>query len=241
MLQLFTRGGADDVQTVGLSHTAQSFATTAGDMSADTFRLDAEGFCAARLGDTFDMEARQPITISGFATVLVGSSFCRADPCLGAIPTEGCTVNGVRNQLCRGTSGDDVIVGTNGADVILAGDGRDRVQGGSGDDLLCGQGGPDKLSGSAGDDILAGGPGEDSLTGGIGRDLLLGGDDDDDLSGGGDADDLDGGRGDDRVRSGGDGDTLRGGEGLDRLDGGAGDDSCTDPDQPGPFLRCELP
>ena len=50
--------------------------------------------------------------------------------------------------------------------------------------------------------------------------------------GGSGTDVLDGGLGDDRIR---------GGAGADGIDGGGGDDVCTDSDQVGPFIRCELP
>jgi hypothetical protein len=39
--------------------------------------------------------------------------------CNGQSPTAGCTVNGVANQMCLGTPGDDIIIGTSGTDVIV--------------------------------------------------------------------------------------------------------------------------
>jgi Ca2+-binding RTX toxin-like protein len=62
------------------------------------------------------------------------------DPCTTAVPTSGCTVNDVPNQLCRGGSGDDTIIGTASNDVILGKGGNDTLKGLGGDDLLCGSG-----------------------------------------------------------------------------------------------------
>jgi Ca2+-binding RTX toxin-like protein len=101
------------------------------------------------------------------------------DPCATAVPSSGCTVNGVPNQRCLGTDGADTIVGTTGDDVIVArsGDdvvwartGNDIVCGGKGDDALHGGGGTDQLWGSQGADSLSGDPGTDSLDGGPGAD-----------------------------------------------------------------------
>ncbi len=94
-------------------------------------------------------------------------------------PPSGCTVNGVSNQVCRGTRGRDTIIGTSGPDVIfgLEGNdtirgkgGNDRIVGGPGRDRLIGGRGNDRLQGDAGNDTLAGGPGRDRLNGGKGRD-----------------------------------------------------------------------
>jgi Ca2+-binding RTX toxin-like protein len=236
-LDVATRGGDDDVSTVGLRKTVQ-FITDDVDTFSDSLTVDAEGLCGVREGTTFEIEGRQPIHFANFGELDLIDTFCRVDPCVGAVATAGCTVNGVSGQLCVGTAGDDSIVGTREADVILGGGGRDRIRGGLGSDLVCGEDGPDNLSGAAGDDTLVGGPGDDKLVGGNGFDTLLGGDDADSLSGGGDDDDLDGGRGDDRLIGGADGDTLRGGLGFDRLDGSSGTDACSDADQTGPFPRC---
>jgi Ca2+-binding RTX toxin-like protein len=237
-LELSTFAGADVVTTRGLRSTSQVI-VDAADQQADVLQIDAEGFCVTREGDRFSFEGRQSIEFAEFPQAFVLDSFCPADPCESAVVTAGCTVNGVRNQPCEGTDGDDLIVGTRDADVIKGGGGRDRIRSGDGDDLLCGDEGDDDLTGASDDDTLVGGPGEDGLNGGSGFDTLNGGDDDDDLTGGGDDDDLDGGAGDDTIRGGGDTDFLRGGIGLDRLDGGASsDDICKDPDQNGPYLRC---
>lgn len=97
------------------------------------------------------------------------------DPCFDLRPTDGCTVNGLRNQPCRGTERRDRIIGTRGADVIRAGAGDDVVRGLGGDDILCGEEGNDRLSGGRGADTLYGGPGADRLTGDAGVDVAFGG------------------------------------------------------------------
>jgi Ca2+-binding RTX toxin-like protein len=240
-LELTTLAGADDVTTTNLVNTAQHI-TTGTDASPDTLHLDARGLCVARQGDSFVLEGRQPVSFAGFASVLVNNAFCRVDPCDTAVPTQGCTVNGVHNQPCEGTPGDDLIIATSGDDVIKGGGGKDRIRGGAGNDTLCGDEGDDLLVGSSGDDTLSGGPGADRLRGNSGNDILLGGDDDDLLVGSSGFDDLDGGRGDDDLRGGGDLDVLQGGLGVDDLNGGGGmQDRCEDVDQAGPFGKCEVP
>ncbi|HEU5072543.1 MAG TPA: choice-of-anchor Q domain-containing protein, partial [Polyangiaceae bacterium] len=97
------------------------------------------------------------------------------DPCPNAAPSSGCTVNGVSNQLCRGTSANDVIVGTAGADVILGLGGNDTIQGGRGNDVLCGGTGNDDVRGQVGNDNVFGNGGSDTLFGGLGADGLDGG------------------------------------------------------------------
>jgi Ca2+-binding RTX toxin-like protein len=239
-LLLSTLGGDDEVSTTSLLRTAQLL-TAGTDVSPDTLRVDGAGLCLDRVGDSYEAAGRQPIHFTNFPAVLVSNVFCRVDPCAGAVPSQGCRVNGVRDQPCQGTDGDDVIVGTTAGDVILGGGGRDRIRAGSGDDLVCGEDGDDRLTGSAGNDTLSGGPGADRLQDSAGNDTLLGDDGNDDLKSGSGDDDLDGGPGDDRLRAGSDIDTLRGGEGVDRIDGGGDADTCTDADQVGPFIKCELP
>jgi Ca2+-binding RTX toxin-like protein len=243
VLRLATLGGDDEVSTTNLIDTLQMI-RAASDIDtdiADTLRVDGAGLCVVRVNDTFETAGRQPIQFASFDDVILANAFCGPDPCEGAVATLGCTVNGVRDQPCQGTPGNDVIIGTAGNDVILGGGGNDRISGRKGDDLLCGEEGDDHLVGGPGNDTLVGGPGADSLRGNGGNDVLLGGDDDDDLSGGSGMDALDGGLGDDRLRGDGDADALQGGAGSDALDGGRGDDRCGDADQVGPFLRCELP
>ena len=70
------------------------------------FRPFAE-LCVTRQGDRFEIEGRQPIQIADFADVRVSNAFCRPDPCDGAVPSQGCKVNGVPDQPCQGTDGDD--------------------------------------------------------------------------------------------------------------------------------------
>lgn len=237
-LRLSVQGGFDVVTTSGLASTEQHI-TDGTDAFADTLRIDANDLCVTREGDRFDVEGRRPIHFAGFSEILVEESSCRADPCDVAVPSAGCVVNGVRNQLCQGTDGDDVILGTRDDDVIKGGGGRDRIRGAAGSDVLCGEDGDDSVQGSAGDDTIVGGEGDDRLKGDGGADTLFGSEGDDDLIGGGDGDDLDGGSGDDVVRGGADEDVLRGGAGRDRIDGGSSTDTCSDADQSGPFPRCE--
>ena len=239
-LDLDTHGGADTVRTTPLLRTTQTL-TAGTDGFADTLRVDAAGLCLVRQGNTFETTGRSTIAFANFADVFVDDAFCRPDPCEGAVATLGCTVNGVPNQPCEGTSGDDSITGTPGPDVILGGDGRDRLRSGLGDDLVCGGPGDDVIVGAAGNDTLAGGPGVDRVRGGSGNDTLLGDDEADLLVGGSGADDIDGGPGDDQLRGGGDADTIRGGLGIDRINGGGADDTCGDADQPAPYPACELP
>lgn len=244
LLRVTTQGGNDDVSTSTLINTRQELRAS-GDLDTDTLpdtlHVDGAGLCVTRENDTFVSAGRQPIQFASFDDILVGNADCRPDPCATAVATQGCTVNGVRNQPCQGTPGNDVIIGTPGADVILGGGGNDRIRGGSGDDLLCGEDGDDLLMGGSGNDTLVGGPGNDRLRGNTGNDVLLGGDGDDQLFGDGGTDNLDGGPGDDRLKGGRDADALQGGPGADLLDGGSQDDRCGDADQLGPFPRCELP
>src|SRR5262249_21124147 len=113
----------------------------------------------------------------------IGAVEFGADPCDGALPTSGCTVNSVLSQSCQGTSGDDTIVGTIGIDFIIGKGGKDELRGKGSDDLLCGQGGDDTLKGGGGSDVLVGAGGEDTLKGQGGSDWLLGGNGTDMLTG----------------------------------------------------------
>ena len=241
VLELTTFGGTDEVRTTNLLNTVQHISTTMGDPSPDKLIVDAASLCAARQGDTVEVEGRQPIHFTNFAELYLNNVLCRVDPCADAIPSQGCTVNGVRDRPCEGTAGDDTIIGTSAGDVIRGGGGRDRIRGGSGNDLICGDEGDDILIGASGNDTIAGGPGNDRIRGNSDNDILLGDDDADDLSAGSGFDDLDGGMGDDRLRGGGDLDYLQGGLGTDSLNGGgSNDDHCSDQDQAGPFARCEF-
>ena len=104
--------------------------------------------------------------------------------CNGQLETSGCTVNGVANQSCVGTPGDDTIAGTTGADVILGLEGNDTITGAAGGDLICGGDGNDTLMGSLGPDQLFGEAGDDTLKGGRGGDAVDGGDGTDTCAGG---------------------------------------------------------
>lgn len=131
------------------------------------------------------------------------------DPCVNALATRSCTVNGRKNQLCTGTTGTDTIVGTAGDDVIFGGNGNDTLDGGNGNDLLCGGAGNDRLMGGNGNDRLRGTGGNDVLEGGAGDDGLAGG------------------VGNDTLKGAAGNDTLDGGSGTDTADGGSGTDTCT--------------
>ena len=127
VLDLQTQGGADDVTTTSLLHTTQ-FLTGGTDIAPDTLRVDGAGPCLTRENDSFEVEGRQPIHFANFPDIFVSNTLCRTDPCENAVVTQGCTVNGVRNQPCEGTAGDDVIVGTIASDVIKGGAGKDRIR-----------------------------------------------------------------------------------------------------------------
>ncbi|MGQ0593935.1 MAG: choice-of-anchor Q domain-containing protein [Gammaproteobacteria bacterium] len=138
----------------------------------------------------------------GRAACDVGAFELAAQPlpnCETAQPTQGCTVNGVANRLCQGTTRGDEIFGTNRNDIIFGLDGNDRINGLGGNDLLCGGKGNDILRGKLGRDRIFGGPGDDNLQGGSGNDQLSG----------------EAGK-----------DLLLGDRGDDALDGGAGTDKC---------------
>lgn len=239
LLELSTFAGEDRVFTSGLVDTAQRIVDDPFDgIATDTLTVDAQGLCVTRQGDTFNIETRQPIEFVNFTSLLVENN-CGPDPCATAAATQGCTVNGVPNQLCVGTTGNDTIVGTAGADVIKGGDGNDRIRGGAGADLICGEAGNDVLSGGSEDDTIVGWSGADQIKGDGGNDMLLGGLDADIISGATGDDRLDGGEGNDRLRGQGGNDTIQGGPGFDLIDGGPATDTCADFDQSGPFLRCE--
>ncbi|MBI5568598.1 MAG: hypothetical protein HY914_01500 [Desulfomonile tiedjei] len=93
-------------------------------------------------------------------------------------------VDKIKEEVCRGTEENDILVGYNTSDIILghAGDdgiigrqGNDFVDGGSGNDYLWGEEGNDTLMGGEGDDSLEGDQGDDLLDGGPGNDYLNGG------------------------------------------------------------------
>jgi Ca2+-binding RTX toxin-like protein len=179
------------------------------------------------------------------------------DPFASPTPTPGCTVNGVPDQPCRGTSGPDRIIGTRRSDVILGlegddyvngrggdnrvfgGPGNDRLIGGKGDDQFFGQEGDDDLRGYSGNDRIEGGDGDDRLKGHEGDDRLRGGDGNDALRGLEGQDTLEGGTGGDLLLGGMGGDSLNGGPGADRLNGGGGFDGCTSDTEDRVPIFCE--
>jgi Ca2+-binding RTX toxin-like protein len=239
VLDLSTIGGADTVTTTVLAHTRQQL-KSGTDAEPDTLTIDARGLCLETQPDQVTAPGREPVVFLHFANVALPNEFCAFDPCVGAVATTGCTVNGAKNQPCLGTDGNDVIAGTPGTDVILGGGGRDRIKGGDGADVVCGEAGDDVLLGGDDGDFVVGGPGEDRLKGDAGNDHVLGGDDDDRLDGGKGDDEVHGGLGADGVKGGADDDLVRGDDGRDTIDGGRGGDVCPDTDQAGPFRGCEL-
>lgn len=160
------------------------------------------GSCTGTGTCVVDMWAHREVT----ATFDVATT---TDPCANAVPTNTCTVNGVANKQCLGTSGNDTITGSSGNDVIVGGAGNDILKGGSGADLICGGSGDDQLGGDWGDDTLHGGIGNDKLNGWMGNDKLYGNDGNDTLGG------------DDGN------DQLTGGAGTDTANGGEGTDTCS--------------
>jgi Ca2+-binding RTX toxin-like protein len=239
ILALDTLAGADTVTTTVLGHTRQELRAVDEGLP-DTLTIDARGLCIDRENDRVTAPGREPVDFTEFANVALTNEFCAFDPCVGAVATTGCTVNGAKNQPCQGTDGNDVIVGTAGPDVILGGGGRDRLKGADGFDVVCGEAGDDVLLGGDDDDYVVGGPGEDRVKGDAGNDHVLGGEDDDRLDGGKGNDEVHGGLGTDIAKGGADTDLVRGDDGRDTIDGGRGDDVCVDTDQAGPFRRCEL-
>jgi Ca2+-binding RTX toxin-like protein len=202
---LANNGGPTDTHAL-VSGSPAIDAVTAGCPPPNT---DQRGFGRPVDGDG-DTVAACDIGAVEFKAVL-------PDPCTTAVPTNGCTVNGIPHQLCQGGSDNDTISGTTGNDVIVGKGGNDTLNGLGGDDLLCGGGGNDHLGGGKGNDVLVGGPGDDELQGGGGNDTLDGEAGNDTLAGGTGRDTLLGGKKND---------TLDGGKGKDYLDGGPGTDTC---------------
>lgn len=148
--------------------TFSSLAETICVVSGNTVTALAIGTCtvAANQGEDTTYTAAPQVTLNIPVTP--------ADPCLTMAPTQGCVVNGRRNQLCLGSERNDRIVGTNGNDVIFGLGGNDTVHGVEGDDLICGGAGNDTLIGGAGNDILRGESGKDRVHGEDGNDVCEG-------------------------------------------------------------------
>jgi hypothetical protein len=159
------------------------------DLSAGTPRPPCEAGCGAlfrvnpvtgvrTLLSNFGVQAQGPLgsRVSGVAAVrsVTPPPPPAADTCNGQSATAGCNVNGVAEQPCLGTSGDDLIEGTSGSDVIIGLDGNDNIIGAAGADTICGGDGNDTLAGGKGKDQLFGEDGDDTLKGGRGADLLDG-------------------------------------------------------------------
>lgn len=171
--------------------------------------------------------------------------------CGGLAPTMGCTVNGVRGQLCQGTTVGETIIGTDRADVIHGLGGDDTLSGTGGNDTICGGRGMDTIRGGIGDDTIFGDQGDDKLFGGEDNDTIFGGEGNDTIDGGtgmnrisqlapgrfnlglgagilnvsfSDEDSLFGGNGDDRMFGETGSDTMNGNDGSDMMNGGSGSD-----------------
>ena len=125
--------------------------------------------------ETINVNLSNPVNATLGSQSILALTIEDNDVCADLTPTPTCTVNGVKNQVCLGTSGDDTITGSNGRDVILGGAGNDTLSGGNDGDVICGGGGNDQLSGGNGNDRLLGSLGNDRLNGDTGNDTLDGG------------------------------------------------------------------
>ena len=74
-------------------------------------------------------------------------------------------INCVSGKVCKGDSGDNLIIGSEGNDDINPFGGNDTVYANGGDD---------NVRHSYGDDIIRGGTGADTLRGGFGHDTIYG-------------------------------------------------------------------
>src|SRR5829696_10493932 len=74
-------------------------------------------------------------------------------------------INCVPGKVCKGDSGDNLIIGSEGNDDINPFGGNDTVYANGGDD---------NVRHSYGDDIIWGGTGSDTLRGGFGHDTIYG-------------------------------------------------------------------
>ena len=131
VLHVNTFTGNDTVATTGLVGTTQ-YLQTIQDGLPDTLTFDAAGLCPLTAPGGIEAPGRGPVQHTNFANVSVINDTCVPDTCMGMEATSGCTVNGVPNQRCIGTAGNDVIKGTAGADVITGGAGNDRIYTGAG-------------------------------------------------------------------------------------------------------------
>ena len=145
-------------------------------------------------------------------------------------------VDGDRDGIVRGTTGDDVIdvnyTGDNDGDFIDAGDALlpgeaaddDIVVAGGGNDTISAADGDDEVFAGAGNDVADLGIGDDAGYGGSGNDYVDGRDGADTLYGGAGIDTVIGGDGDDSVFGQGGDDVIASGSGDDTVDAGTGDD-----------------
>src|SRR5918992_2334909 len=72
---------------------------------------------------------------------------------------EGGTIYCVSGKVCKGDSGDNMIIGSQG---------RDDINPFGGNDVVYANGGDDSVRHSYGDDVIEGGLGRDTLRGGFG-------------------------------------------------------------------------
>ncbi|MGV7187867.1 calcium-binding protein [Xanthomonas axonopodis] len=204
-------GDGDDTYLFGVgseNDLIQATYRAEGDTSFDRVLLDA-GIRRQDVGFRNDVDGGLTIEIiSTGDSMLIEEAFSDSSSVHAIDFSDGTrvTIQQLREELPKGSEGDDVIVGFGQRDLIN------------------GLGGNDSIDGLAGDDVIDGGLGNDVLFGSDGEDGLYGGGSGDGLSGGSGNDHLDGGMGDDSL-DGGDGeDTLIGGLGNDRLNGGRGSD-----------------
>ena len=84
----------------------------------------------------------------------------------GGVPAaEGEPIYCVSGKVCKGDSGDNMIIGSPG---------RDDINPFGGNDVVYANGGDDSVRHSYGDDVIEGGLGRDTLRGGFGLDRIYG-------------------------------------------------------------------
>ncbi|MGB9637323.1 MAG: calcium-binding protein, partial [Microgenomates group bacterium] len=101
-----------------------------------------------------------------------------------------------------GTQRNDVLRGTNGNDLIFGFGGNDRIEGSNGNDCLVGGAGNDRIFGSNGDDVMLGNEANDYLDGSNGNDRIFGGEGNDIVNAGNGNDYVEGNEGNDNLRGG---------------------------------------
>jgi Ca2+-binding RTX toxin-like protein len=170
--------------------------------------------------DTLDLTAMVGDVTLYMATSTKRSSFQHLF--LGA--GDDLCVGTTSNNILTGGLGSDSLYGSVGRDSLTGDDGNDSIFGGVGDDQLGGSSGVDRLFGGEGNDFIGDAEGNDKLFGNAGLDTLYGGNDGDRLYGGLGDDQLSGDNGNDTIFGGGEYDVVIGGLGDDYLYGGTGGD-----------------